>query len=189
VRRHGIHAELGGTPDELLKPIADKIRLVLEWAKQKGALTLSPNAKGKWKELYTALSVSEGGRFEAIVSRPEAQVIRMASVYSLLDRSEQVGVQHLEAAMALWQYCHASAATIFGGKQGSSLEDQLLNLLVTAREGLTRTDISAAFNNHKSQEAISEALSKLQQAGKVEKTAVKTHGRSAEKWYLTKREH
>ena len=188
VRRHGIHAELGGTPDLLLKPIASKVRGAIEQAKKRGELTLRADAKTKWRELYTALSVSEGGRFGAIVSRPEAQVIRLACVYSLLDRAEQVGVQHLDAAMAMWQYCHASAAAIFGGKQGSSLEDQLLKLLITAQEGLTRTEISAAFNNHKSQ-AISEALSKLQEGGRVQNAALKTHGRSAEKWYVTKREH
>lgn len=189
VRRHGINAELGGTSDDLLKPIASKVGLAIAQAKKRGELTLSADAKEKWRELYTALSVSEGGRFEAIVSRPEAQVIRLAAVYSLLDRAERVGVKHLEAAMALWQYCHASAAAIFGSKHGSSLEDQLLKLLVTSRHGLTRTEISAAFNNHKSKDAILAALNKLQESGQVEMASVKTHGRSAEKWYLTKREH
>jgi hypothetical protein len=182
VRRHGIHADLGGTPDGLLKPIAKNITLAIEHAKEAGTLTLGTDAKEKWREIYTALSASEDGRFEAIVSRPEPQVLRLACIYSLLDRAKKIEIQHLDAAEALWQYCHASAATIFSTKNSSSLEDQLRNLIDTSQQGLRRTEISAAFNNHKSQEAISQALSKLEESGKVEKVTVKTAGRSAELW-------
>ena len=36
----------------------------------------------------------------------------------LLDRSGVVEVEHLRAAIAVWDYCEASAAYIFGGKVG-----------------------------------------------------------------------
>lgn len=46
--------------------------------------------------------------------RDSIQVIRLAVVYALTDQAREVGVAHMEAAIAMWTYCARSAEVIFG---------------------------------------------------------------------------
>jgi hypothetical protein len=39
-------------------------------------------------------------------------------IYALLDKANQIDVAHLRAAAAVWNYCDASAARIFGASLG-----------------------------------------------------------------------
>jgi hypothetical protein len=183
VRRHGMHAELRGVRDDLLRPLAEKMKSALATAKQVKELRFSTDANQQWKEIYPALSSEDTGLLGAVVSRAEAQVLRLAGIYSLMDKSHRVRRKHLEAALSLWRYCRDSAAVIFGTKQSVLLEDQILKLLNGSPHGMTRTEISAAFNNHKSAPSISEALGKLQNNSQARTETTKTDGRPAERWF------
>ncbi len=57
----------------------------------------------------------DAGVVGAVTGRGEAQVIRMALIFAMLDLSDHIRVEHLKAARALWQYCEDSARIIFGG--------------------------------------------------------------------------
>ena len=41
----------------------------------------------------------------AVTGRAEAQVMRISAIYALLDKSRLIRREHLEAAIALWEYC------------------------------------------------------------------------------------
>ena len=84
VRRHGVHPELGGLPDALVKNMAKKIRSALDASRAVGRLTFSSNANNQWDRLYPVLSSEEQGILGAATSRGEAQVLRLAGVFSLL---------------------------------------------------------------------------------------------------------
>ena len=65
----------------------------------------------------------------AILARAEAQVMRLACVYALLDRSCLVELEHLEAALALWDYSERSAEYVFGDSLGNPVADEILRAL------------------------------------------------------------
>ena len=65
---------------------------------------------------------------------------------------------HLEAALAVWRYCEASAKHIFGDSIGDPLADDLLTALRTRPDGLSRNDIHNHFSRHKSASQIGQAL-------------------------------
>jgi hypothetical protein len=188
VRRHGIHPELGGLPDGLLEGLATEIRSALDAGTTVGKLTFSSMAEEQWEQLYPVLSSEEQGVLGAVVSRSEAQILRLAGVFSLLAISHEVQPEHLDAAMAVWKYCRESAAVIFGAGQRGSLEDQIFTLLQDSATGMNRTEISEAFDNHKSSESISQALTKLENQGRAKRIVKPTKGRPAEVWCSVSKE-
>jgi hypothetical protein len=50
-----------------------------------------------------------------MTARGPAHVRRLAMIYALLDRSDQIDTRHFQAAKRLWDYCSESAVFIFGG--------------------------------------------------------------------------
>ena len=56
-------------------------------------------------------------------------------------RQSVIGREHLEAALAVWQFCEDSAKYIFGERIGDKNADALLDALREAENGLTRTEI------------------------------------------------
>ena len=55
--------------------------------------------------------------------------MRLALIYALLDQAEAIDVVHLEAGLAVWQYCEASARYIFGDLLGDPAADLILQTL------------------------------------------------------------
>jgi hypothetical protein len=182
VRRHGMHPELGGIPDSVLRRLAKMIKAAIKASRTVREISFSVKATKKWKELYPSLSSAQPGVLGAVISRAEPHVLRLAGIYALMNQSRVVRTHHLSAAVAVWKYCSESAEVIFGKKQSSSLEDRISQLLIDSANGLTRTQISAAFDNHKSSGAISEALHKLQGEGRATWKVRQTGGRSAQVW-------
>ena len=57
-------------------------------------------ARAIWREVYAELSVGKTGLLGAATSRAEAQVMRLALLYALLDRSRVIAAEHLTAESA-----------------------------------------------------------------------------------------
>ena len=85
----------------------------------------------------------------------------------MLDGTDVIGLPHLRAALALWDYAEASARFVFGDATGDPLADRILDALRTRAAPMSRTDISAALGRHVSADAISRALQSLQANGRV----------------------
>ena len=64
----------------------------------------------KWNgsRVYPELSEGKPGLVGAMISRGEAQVMRIACMYALMDKSQTVGIKHLEAALSLWEFSELS---------------------------------------------------------------------------------
>ncbi len=65
------------------------------------------------------------------------------------------------AALAVWDYCEASARYIFGDALGQPDADRIRKELVASPEGLTRTEIRDIFGRHKTESQINEHLPNL----------------------------
>jgi hypothetical protein len=138
-----------------------------------------------WEEVYGPLSEGKGGMFGAVTGRSEAQVRRLAALYAVLDESDEIEPQHLEAALALWQYAEDSARYIFGDATGDPVADTIYAALKGAgTDGMSRTDISNLFKRHMSAERIGQALAFLLETGRAEpKQNTDTGGRPSEWWF------
>jgi hypothetical protein len=117
------------------------------------------NARLMWERVYADLSLAEHGLVGAVISRAEAQVIRLALIYAMLDQSDRIQTEHLQAALALWEYADASARYIFTGL--SKEQHQILEFLETNHLGSKSEIYTRCFRNHRKADLISSDLDTL----------------------------
>jgi hypothetical protein len=68
--------------------------------------------------------------------------MRLAHLYALLDRSDEIKLPHLQAALALWDYSLRSVQHVFGASLGDPTADTILDGLRRAQpQGVSRTEI------------------------------------------------
>jgi len=135
-----------------------------------------------WASVYGSLSAAQPGLLGAVTSRAESQVIRLALIYALLDGAGEIDKPHLTAGLALWEYCEASAAFIFG----SSLGEIERALQHAGSEGMTRTAIRDLFGRNRSGDRIGAALYLLRTKGRARmESATGNGGRPAEIWFAS----
>jgi hypothetical protein len=138
----------GNLTNALLDPVARRVREALDAAHKRTILRRTAPAEARWAEIYNALP-SPPGLLGALTARADAQLLRLALVYALLDQADAIDVPHLEAACALWRYAEASVARLFGGILGDDLADRLLaDLRTHYPEGLDREAQFAQFRRH-----------------------------------------
>ena len=138
-----------------------------------------------WEKVYPELSEGQPGLFGAVTTRAEAQVLRLSCAYALLDCSAVVRAEHLMAALAVWEYCEASARFIFGSALGDATADEILRALRARPEGMTRTEIRDYFSKNRAASDIDRALGVLQEYGRARavRGEKEERGRPAERWF------
>src|SRR5207245_7022236 len=120
----------------------------VESARKLICVTMTEAAAKAWEAAYLELSADRPGLLGSVIARAEAQVIRLALVYALLDCTHRIDVVHLEAAMAVWAYYEESATRIFGDSLGDPVADEIL--IALPRSGSrTRADIHRGFVRHR----------------------------------------
>lgn len=155
---------------------------VVAFARQGSEIRRDPAAREMWAAVYPDLSEGAPGLLGAVTSRSEAQVMRLASLYALGDLSHVVRPDHLRAALAVWEYCEASARFIFGDALGDPMADEILTALRKTQEGMTRTDLRDYFGRNRDAGTIGRALAILAEHGLATMTPETTGGRPAERW-------
>lgn len=179
----------GGAELDLF-PLGQKFQLALAASKNVNELHRTSAAAKLWREVYSRLtSETRTGLYGAVTSRAEAQVLRLSSVYALLERATHVDVAHLRAALALWDYADASARNIFGEDTEDPLAVKVRGIIAEHAEGITRTGIHNALNRNIPAAAIVQALASLRDKGDAERIVnAQTGGRPAERWVLRRNE-
>ena len=175
--------------DAAIHRLGGRLRAAIETAQRIGRVGMTEATQHKWSAVYPALSEGQDGLLGAIVARAEAQVVRLALVYALLDGVTEIDEQHLDAALALWEYCEASAAYIFGSTIGDPIADEIHRALQQARAaGLSRTAIRDIFGRNRSGDRIGAALQLLLMKGRARMERIQTAGRPAETWFAVERQ-
>jgi Protein of unknown function (DUF3987) len=170
--------------DEHLHPLVARLDKAIAWAKARGDVELgfSEEAWKLWDEVYPILTGGRPGLLGAMLNRAEAQVLRLSCIYAMLDSLDAVERVHLEAALAVWEYCEASVGYVFGDRLGDPDADAILAALRTHRDGLTRTEIRDIFLRNLSAARIERALATLRKENLASFEKVATNGRPAEIW-------
>ena len=176
----------GNVPQEELKNLSQRLDSAVRFGRQPRPVRWGESAREAWTKVYGPLSEGKAGLFGAVVGRAEAQTLRLATLYAVMDESETIEYEHLAAALALWGYAEESARYIFGDATGDPVADDIMEALRAAGdEGLSRTEIRDLFDRHKSADRINQALGLLQKLGRASKDREQTGGRPTERWYAT----
>ncbi len=117
-----------------------------------------------WDHRYPALSQSRPDVYGAATSRAEAQALRLSAIY---------------AALAVWDYCLASARLFFDASPVNPTAQRIGEALDAAPEGLTRNQIRGLFHGHVSKERIDLALEQLSSLGLINRRTETGRGRSS----------
>src|SRR5262249_33876043 len=137
----------GGSPDpKVLDDLRERLRQVGEFARAAGTQRAGPDgssftrtavggqpamipmrrdneAREIWCGVYSDLSAERPGLTGALLARAEAHVLRLSTLYAVLDCSTVVRPEHLLAALAVWDFCEASARYVFGDSLGDPVAD------------------------------------------------------------------
>jgi len=116
VQRRKCLPEGGSLGSDELSGIARELRRALDWAASEKEILFRRDqaARELWNDCYPALSQARPGLYGAATSRAEAQVLRLSAIYAALDCSSIVALPHLQAGLAVWEYCAAGAPLLFG---------------------------------------------------------------------------
>lgn len=140
----------------------EQLKKAVKFACAQGRIEMDESARELWSLEYDRLSEGQPGILGAITNRAEAQSVRLALLFALLDESLQIRAEHLRAAIALWDYCADSARFIFGGLSGE--QHRILDFCASARR--TKTDIyRGLFGCHRKSDMIAADVAELVQKG------------------------
>jgi Protein of unknown function (DUF3987) len=170
-----------------LAPVIERFNSVVSEHDRTGERTVSwadvPTI-ARWEEFYRREAEERDGLLGAVTGRGEAQVVRLALIYALLDGDNAIRLPHLDAAIAVWDYCLGSARYIFGGMLGDPTADAILEALRQQPAGMTTTAIRDLFGRHKSATERDRALAALARRGLIERASVGTTGRPTTIWRI-----
>ena len=174
----------GSLPPDQQSTLAAELRRTLDWVHGQNEILFSrtPAARELWNDRYAALSQGREDAYGAATSRAEAQVLRLSAIYAALDTTPLIDACHLQAALAVWDYCSGSARLLFDTAPIDPTARRISQALDVTPEGLSRVEIRALFNRHVSKERIDLALGQLHTLGLINRETTAGRGRSATLW-------
>ena len=116
----------------------------------------------------------------AVLSRGEAQTLRLSLLMALAAKRTTIEIDDLTAALDLWRYSVASARVVFG-----QVHDPLFEKIVAAVQaapGITRTGLHKRLGWKLGSTELVTALARVQAAGAIHHDRIETRGRPAERW-------
>lgn len=173
----------------LTHPVVKGLRDVLAWTKTLDDYHMGWTEAGKaaWESVYEDLLQVPGGFMGAMMGRARPQVIRLAMIYALLDRTLLIGPEHLAAALAVWDYSKASLGVIYRSPTGNPHADKILDYLKVHGSILRNHAYDSLFRKGKDARAddLDEAVQILVSRFGVVVTKEKGSGhKPAERWTL-----
>jgi hypothetical protein len=167
-----------------LSPVARELRGALDWAASTPEILFHRDAAAAelWRDCYPSLSQLRPGMRGAATSRAEAQVLRLSAIYAALDSTSVIALPHLEAALAVWDYCYASATLLFGRSTGDPIADRIREAIDASGGALSKSQIVRLFHGHIEAARIDAALETLVALGALDPHSEPTGGRPSTRW-------
>lgn len=179
----------GSLTDIDIAPYVSHLKDVFRWASARDHVELDfTRAAGSlWDgEMYDELNAQVPGILGELLARGAPYVRRLATVYALIDMEEQISLDHLQAARAVWEYCAESAAHIWGTRTGDDLADKLYDMLIESNHGgMTRAEIRRQLKNNRiTGDTITTRLHMLRDLRRAD-CEIEYHdqGRPTERWW------
>lgn len=176
VKRSKLLPDGGNISESLLNGLVQRLNSAIGFARQTSEIKRDDEAREKWHQIYKKLSDGYGGLLGSVTSRATAQVMRLACIYALLDSTDVISLTHLEAALSVWQYCEDSAKYIFGMSSGDKVAEEIYSALLSAKKGLTGTEINNHFKRNRTSSDIQAGLQTLLDQERIERIKDKNTG-------------
>src|SRR5262249_32793274 len=133
-----------------------------------------------WEQVYLNLTTERLGLLGKLLARGDAHDARLSALYALLARAREIDIAHLMSALAVWDYCAASAQAIFGDRTGNDVADRIrTEMLPGQKMPLTETR-RELFANHVPAGRLKEGLALARELGDVNFITQKSGGRDAQ---------
>ncbi len=161
-----------------------RIQDVVRFAQRLNEIGMTKTASARWEQVYEDLTADCSGLLGSATSRGEAQVMKISSLYALLDLRGEIDLPHLEAGLEVWRYCAHSARYLFGNRLGDPVADRIAEALRENRSGLTLTDINALFSGHVPGPRITASLEALRDQGLARPQQFESGGRPITRWVV-----
>jgi hypothetical protein len=141
-------------------------------------IPFTEQAQEAWVNKYyrQLTSQNETGLLGVVLSRSEAQVRRLALLFTLLDGEYETSLKHLDQAMTVWKYCEDSASYIFKGQAQDSVARKISQTLQEKGQ-LTGTEIRDLFSRNVKKDRIEKAIQELVTSDTAEMVLEPTKGR------------
>jgi hypothetical protein len=143
-RRQPSVLDESSVPTRVVVDHGKRLRERLELAAAFGPVERSRSADERWRSRYDELVDDDpGGLLGIVVARAPRHVLRLALVHALVEASPRVERRHMDAALALWSYCRASAALVCAGVPVPSRDlsaELLAGIAAAGRRGLSLTE-------------------------------------------------
>jgi hypothetical protein len=137
-------------------------------------MTRTAEADEYWCEIYQELVERPDGIWGAVTLRAAAQVVRLSMIYAILDKEFVIGLNHMNAAKALWDYCDQSARWAFEGK---TYGEHAQSILMRLQHGeMTQSQLHDLFHRHPNKQVINQALKEISHL--IDVVEEKTAGRN-----------
>ena len=173
----------GGDPNPFQRSgLPRYLAAAIQQARSTGPVRFDQHARRLWRDSYPQLTQPADGLPGHLTARAEAHTIRLALLYALIDGQTRIYEQHLQAALALWDYTARSAAWTLGPSTGDPIAEQIHTALLRSPGGLTRTQIRDLCQRNLPAGRVDHALAALAAAGRASRQRTLTGGRPAELW-------
>ena len=193
-RRSRLHTRLGNVPGLVLQDAADKFGKALRSADGGGQLGFTDQFWSHWDRVYPELVRDRPDSVAvAAAGRGVPMVLRLAMIYALFDGAAEIDVGHLDAALALWNYCEHSTRWLFSTHEQEAQREAgnaLANfVLAGGREGRWRTELIRDYGKgHKKAAEINAELAPLIHDGILIEQKVDGGGARPARRYVHRRE-
>ena len=143
------------------------------------------SGRGEWKRLVKdRLLRAESDDMAALWARAEAQVIRLAAAYAVGTASDTVNAEHVDAAVAMWNYCAETVEVLFtiaavqgGGRADRGQARKLLDYLRTRQGWESQTALNKrVFRGNAKSAEIKALMAHLAARRHIETRIVKDTG-------------
>ena len=164
-------------PPETVRRFAERIVEIIRWAangyplnENTREMTLDAGAQAAHERAYSKLKrLSPDPKLGALLSRARSQVLRIAMLIAITDKTETISEAHYKAAFAWIAYSAESVRYVFrrgsaerDAAEASGRADRILAALVERNDGrMTRTEVSGVFSGKASKAEINAALAAL----------------------------
>lgn len=178
----------GNVPGDLFAKYGRELKQGISRTDHLRKVVRTPVAMQAWDDLYRRFYAdAPAGMLGAVLARDAARCLRLSLLYAMLQGSDCIKTSHIAAAEAIWKYCRASAAWIFGEVAIAPTVDQVRRAVDEAAErGISRTELHALFGRNIAAHEVTRAVASLVEAGRATERDVRSGGRPKKMVYSTR---
>ncbi len=171
----------GGLPHERVTALGRDLADAITTFRRFTRFARTPEGEARWAEVYRRLA-EEGDQYEGVIgaltARAEPMTLRLSLIFAGLDGTNEIGPEHIDAALAVWDYSQDTVKHIYRGSTGNPLAERLLSAISEAGEkGLTGAEQWKAVSGHGTKEEMATARRVLEDRGSITTAQIKTRGR------------